>query len=36
MMERKRLIYILSCCTVLVLWLIFGTFEAAEAPYVRF
>ena len=36
MIDRKRIIYILVCATVLGLWIVFGTFESAEAPYVRF
>jgi hypothetical protein len=35
-MDRKRAIYILACVVILAFWLAFGTFEAAEAPYVRF
>lgn len=36
MMDSKRLIYIGFCALILVAWIAFGTFEATEAPYVRF
>lgn len=35
-MNSKRIIYIVLCAIALGLWIAFGTFEAIEAPYVRF
>ena len=34
MTPRAR--YTLICAIVLLLWLVFGTFDAVEAPYVGF
>jgi len=36
MMEPGRILYIAACVAILVLWIAYGSFEAAEAPYVGF
>jgi hypothetical protein len=34
--QLRRRLYLVACAVVLVLWVVFGHFEATEAPYVRF
>lgn len=36
MSNPGRILYVTACVAILVLWLIYGGFEAAEAPYVGF
>ena len=32
----RRTLYLVTCIVVLILWILFGRFEALEVPYVRF
>jgi hypothetical protein len=34
--SARRILYVLICAIVLVLWIRLGIFEAIEAPYVGF
>lgn len=34
--ENKRVVYVLVCLIVLLLWITQGSFEAIESPYTGF